>query len=502
MEKVKDQHTSTDTTTAAVLDRTVQTSNQSAAEDIVTPNPDPKLFSRPSDKTDGTISVARHKGEQLAEPSPKQPLDLKTFKFTTPSGEQSFTFPRLQTISDTNTVIRDLTKWFSKAGISTPAVPPEKQVFTFPRPPFGGSLNEFIRDEGKLHPDQIAPTLGVPSEKRIFTFGSLQPIEKTRSESSDSQMFALSVDFKKQNLIDPSPYLTEDQMQNAQGPKVPIFGGGPMQWSHLFPPPKFTEHALAVAQTKKKPPSFWSDTFTLIVGSKNQISAVDGATLKDSPVLTRMCENIIFDTRIHLPNEDPNEIRNIIRFLKTGAFMPQYCPRNDTTRRPENAWAFARNYIAADKYGIDGMKDVIAQLLLRLWHHMRDIENWLFIADFIYKAVPNAVRNRYFATVLRISIGQIAEVTFVGGRTEEERKEMLKKLDGWMRMGGQLAIDISLALKAGMLEEMETQRMGREGAKKKLKESEERVERLERELEATRQGNGSRGQLEEANSEA
>lgn len=181
-----------------------------------------------------------------------------------------------------------------------------------------------------------------------------------------------------------------------------------------------------------------SSIFIVTAGANHEQYAVHEDILKQSKILGRMCEGDFkeaYERRITLPDDDPIDVGILIEYLYMKTFWTSGNPDCDVSKQ-DSAVRLAHLYLLADKYDLEGMKDVITK---KIYHHT-DInvpEDWLAVAEIIYTATPDNDR-RYPETLRRLV------VRFMLNKCKEEKNGWTGALLDWTAKGGRLAVDISL----------------------------------------------------------
>ncbi|KAL8699740.1 MAG: hypothetical protein Q9201_005823 [Fulgogasparrea decipioides] len=183
---------------------------------------------------------------------------------------------------------------------------------------------------------------------------------------------------------------------------------------------------------------FTSRLFIVSVGPDEIEYTIHEDCLKKSPVFARMCEGDFKEAhqqRINLPEDDPIQVGSIIEYLYTNAIWPGWeCDHN--TDMNETGTRLAHLYVAADKYDLDGLKDLVVEKFSALGDDdgIFGDWDWLAQADIIYSSIPE--EDDLFPTLLR-------QWVFEYYKEYNEDVEKLKWLDERVHAGGRLAVDIS-----------------------------------------------------------
>ncbi|KAL8908327.1 MAG: hypothetical protein Q9207_000855 [Kuettlingeria erythrocarpa] len=178
-----------------------------------------------------------------------------------------------------------------------------------------------------------------------------------------------------------------------------------------------------------------SPIFIVSAGPNDKQYAVHEDILKQSRVLGRMCEGDFkeaHERRITLPDDDPIDVGILVEYLYMKHFSTGENPGGDVSKQ-DSALRLAHLYILADKYDLDGMKDVVVKKI----HDCTDIDvpdDWLAIAEIIYAATPET--DCKFPKYLRSLVFRFMEVQ------QRKGKNGFSALEKWVEKGGRLTIDI------------------------------------------------------------
>ncbi|KAI4137172.1 MAG: hypothetical protein L6R39_007437 [Caloplaca ligustica] len=159
--------------------------------------------------------------------------------------------------------------------------------------------------------------------------------------------------------------------------------------------------------------------------------------------------------RIVLPADSPKDLAAIVEYLYMDDFSTLGNPdARENKDGKECARELASLYVTAEKYQLDGLKELVVEKSRRY----ADVErpgSWLATAEFVYASVPS--RDRIYPAYLR---SLVVDALKAAGK---DNKDVMRVLDGCMEKGGKLAVDVNRAC-------MEYWREKGEGAARKIKE--------------------------------
>lgn len=142
-----------------------------------------------------------------------------------------------------------------------------------------------------------------------------------------------------------------------------------------------------------------------------------------------MCEGDFkeaHERRITLPDDDPIDVGILVEYLYTNNFWAKGNPQAGVSKH-DSAVKLAHLYILADKYDLEGMKDVV---IAKIYQHtdIKAPQDWLTVAEIIYAGTPDT--DTKFPRYLRSLV-----VNFMINHVVRESDGYNKVLEQWTAKG-------------------------------------------------------------------
>ncbi len=142
-----------------------------------------------------------------------------------------------------------------------------------------------------------------------------------------------------------------------------------------------------------------------------------------------------YERRISLPDDQPKVVAAIVEYLYTGNFWVDQKPSSVMEEKQKSALVLADIYIAADKYQLNGLKELVVARLEGYTELLAFEVGWLDVAQLIYSSTPDsdAVYPRFLRSLV-VKWMELERVAF--GAVD------MSMVERYVEQGGRLAVDL------------------------------------------------------------
>lgn len=138
------------------------------------------------------------------------------------------------------------------------------------------------------------------------------------------------------------------------------------------------------------------------------------------------------ERRIVLLDDDPTDVGVLVEYLYTQNFWANEDPDGNASKQ-DSALKLARLYLLADKYDLEGMKDITTKKIQQ-YTEIALPDQWLAVAESIYSATPDF--DRRYPRLLCALVFNYMDSQQIEG------KNGFDALEKWVEKGGRLTVDI------------------------------------------------------------